>query len=29
MAEAVKRTDTIPEERYQASQAIWDKIADS
>jgi uncharacterized membrane protein (DUF485 family) len=29
MVEAVKRTDTIPEERYQTTQAIWDKIAES
>jgi len=29
MAEALKRTDARPEERYQASQSTWDKIADS
>ena len=29
MAEASRRTDVIPEERYQASQSTWDKIAES
>jgi len=29
MAEALKRVDTLPEERYQASKSTWDKIADS
>jgi len=29
MVEASKPSVTRPEERYQASQAIWDKIADS
>jgi uncharacterized membrane protein (DUF485 family) len=29
MVEAARPVDTIPEERYQASQAIWDKIAES
>ena len=29
MAETVKRTDVLPEERYQASQSTWDKIAES
>ena len=30
MAEALKRTDAArPEERYEAAQSTWDKIADS
>ena len=29
MAEALKRTDARPEERYEAAQSTWDKIADS
>lgn len=29
MAEALRRTDTIPEERYEASKSTWDKIAES
>ena len=29
MAEPPKRPETRPEERYQASQSTWDKIADS
>src|SRR5271165_6864429 len=29
MAEALKRNDVHQEERYQASQSTWDKIADS
>jgi uncharacterized membrane protein (DUF485 family) len=29
MAEALKSTDARPEQRYQASQSTWDKIADS
>lgn len=29
MVEALKNTDMRPEERYQASQSTWDKIADS
>lgn len=29
MAEALRRVDTPPEERYQASQTTWDKIAES
>jgi uncharacterized membrane protein (DUF485 family) len=29
MGEALKNTVTRPEERYQASQSTWDKIADS
>lgn len=29
MAEQLKRVDTPPEVRYQASQSTWDKIAES
>jgi len=29
MAEALRRPDTVPEVRYQASQSTWDTIADS
>jgi len=29
MAEALKRVDAPPEERYQASKSTWDKIAES
>jgi uncharacterized membrane protein (DUF485 family) len=29
MAEALRRVDPKPDERYQASQATWDKIAES
>src|SRR5271166_2600279 len=29
MAEALRRVDAVPEERYQASQSTWDKIAES
>jgi len=29
MGEALRRTDTIQEERYEASKTTWDKIADS
>jgi uncharacterized membrane protein (DUF485 family) len=29
MAEALKRNDAYQEERYQASQSTWDKIAES
>jgi len=29
MAEALKSTDTIQEQRYEASKSTWDKIADS
>src|ERR1700730_551001 len=29
MAEALRRTETIPAERYEASKTTWDKIAES
>jgi uncharacterized membrane protein (DUF485 family) len=29
MGEALRSTQTRPDERYQASQSTWDKIADS
>jgi uncharacterized membrane protein (DUF485 family) len=29
MAEALKSSDTRPEERYEAAQTTWDKIAES
>ena len=29
MAAPLKQVDTLPEERYQASQTTWDKIAES
>ena len=29
MAEALRRVEPKPEERYQASQSTWDKIAES